>query len=421
MNNTQKYTIAIFRFLLLVLILGLTTDSLMSHQTGYRDPNGSTSGLLATPTPPSLLLNPPTQHPAPGSVSPLIFGTDLAMYDTNDQFVNNYAAQQALKDLHVRFIRMPFRTNSPGKNIPESYNIKAMQAIKSIGAVPEIIIHTVINSPLADPTALSDDIIVLNDMANVFNTGPIYVDYGNEDDNGATLGLNQYAYTDNWNNAINQIKSKLQHPLFFKFGGPVNEDSKPTYLAYFAAHAHPTPDFVVWHEYTCLENNTTDECLANIQKWNTDIAKTRQDLNSVGKQHIPFIIDEWNYDPLAQPHDGRYDNPNFIEPWTIEAFNVLTDKKNNILASAHYVATDNEKYRLIDGNNNPTYQGCAFKVAYERIFGGSSSGTPPCSSAHYDSALTLYHASSFSASPRCNFSAFCVEKSTLRRRRCTTI
>src|SRR5712692_6848834 len=161
MKNKKKYTVAIFRFLLLVLILGLTTDSLMSHQMGYRDP----SGLLATPPPASLLLNPPTQHPAPGSVSPLIFGTNLAMYDTNDQFVNNYAAQQALKDLHVRFIRMPFRTNSPGKNIPESYNIKAMQAIKSIGAVPEIIIHTIIKSPLADPTALNDDIMVLNDMA----------------------------------------------------------------------------------------------------------------------------------------------------------------------------------------------------------------------------------------------------------------
>jgi hypothetical protein len=43
----------------------------------------------------------------PSKRSALIFGTNLSLYDTNDQVVNNDATQRLLKQTHMPIIRMP--------------------------------------------------------------------------------------------------------------------------------------------------------------------------------------------------------------------------------------------------------------------------------------------------------------------------
>src|SRR5690349_16508242 len=42
-----------------------------------------------------------------GSVSPLIFGTNLSLFDGNDQVLTSAATRNTLRQMHFRIIRMP--------------------------------------------------------------------------------------------------------------------------------------------------------------------------------------------------------------------------------------------------------------------------------------------------------------------------
>src|SRR5947208_5066823 len=71
-----------------------------------------------------------------GSVSPLIFGTNLSLFDSNDQVLNSAATRNALRQMHFRIIRMPVRPS-----LSNATEIQAAQAIKSIGAYALVVLR----------------------------------------------------------------------------------------------------------------------------------------------------------------------------------------------------------------------------------------------------------------------------------------
>src|SRR5579875_3323905 len=68
--------------------------------------------------------------------SPLLFGTNLGLFNANDQFLTSDTTRQMMQQMHVRIIRIPVRDN-----LPLSLTIQAAQDAKSIGAVPLIVLE----------------------------------------------------------------------------------------------------------------------------------------------------------------------------------------------------------------------------------------------------------------------------------------
>jgi len=109
------------------------------------------------------------------------------------------------------------------KHIPNDVEIQAVQAVKSIGAIPLIVLTGVRN-----PSVLADDMRMIEDMNSVFGNSLVYYEFGNEDDwNGVTISR----YTEGWNTLIPQFKRVA---LNGKFIGPVsyeyNHDNLTTFL-----------------------------------------------------------------------------------------------------------------------------------------------------------------------------------------------
>src|SRR5438552_4054284 len=107
---------------LLLSILGCTAIPGNSNNPSTHSfrPTATTSSIPLGPiptnsqTPSSALLIPGHQpsknvHVPAGSVSPLLFGTNLSLNDSNDQVLQSAATRTALANLHFRIIRMPVR------------------------------------------------------------------------------------------------------------------------------------------------------------------------------------------------------------------------------------------------------------------------------------------------------------------------
>src|SRR5437763_3647249 len=214
--------------------------------------------------------SPCTAHPSPvitsgippinnGSVSPLIFGTNLSLFDSNDQVLTSADTRNALQQMHFRIIRMPVRSS-----LSNATEIQAAQAIKTIGAYALVVLRGAV-----DANVLADDTRLVNDMNNVFGNTPVFYEYGNEED---LLGVNVTRYTASWNSIVPQLK-RIAHNAYFI--GPVNYRYDRTYLTTFLQHASPRPDEVSWHEYSCDDSWPNDTCISRLANWTNHINDAR--------------------------------------------------------------------------------------------------------------------------------------------------
>ncbi len=344
-THTKRFSapILLLSIVLAGLLLGVSTWSIYSYILH------ATSSTLPVKNTPSSTTQPSINGtPASKAVSPLIFGTNLGLFNSHDQFLTSATTLTHLQQLHPQIIRMPVRTT-----LSESVEIQTAQTIKNLGAIPLVVLHgTVVQ------TAVADDTRIINDMNQIFGHNVVYYEYGNEED---LLGVPATTYTSSWNTAIPQLKRAALNGQFI---GPVNYHYDRNYLTFFLQHAQPRPDQISWHEYTCDDSWTTDICIANIANWTTHIANARAIMQATIGTTLDIMITEWNYAPNAVLNDGKNNNSAFMAAWTTSALQTLA--ANRVFASMQYSCT-NTAIPLISSSDTMTTQGTVFQTQYQQM------------------------------------------------------
>ncbi len=315
---------------------------------------------VATPTPQPTAKPTLAPTPTPAALSPLIFGTNLGLFDGNDQVITNQGDQALMKQMHVQIVRMPTRSN-----LSDSVDTQAAQAIKNVGAVPLVALRGS-QSPNV-PQVLADDTRMINIMNQVFPNETVYYEFGNEDD---LQGVHIADYIARWNLLVPQLKKLTPHG---KWIGPVSFQYNHKNLNEFLQQANPRADAISWHEYTCSYKDTPDKCLAGIDKWPAHISDANQTMQSDIHTQLPIMITEWNYasdqsvQSNGQPHDdGMWNNDSFMKQWTTKAIQTLAN--NHVFASMQYSVT-NTALPMINNSGAMTTQGTTFQSLYEQMIG----------------------------------------------------
>ena len=357
---------------LIALLLG--TGAWLTHIAGATRTQQRGAGIginvpgqkAPAPTPIQIQL-PPIPPNTP--VSPLLFGTNMGLFDTNDQVLNSTTTRAALQQMHVRIVRMPTRAS-----LSEATEIQAAQTIKSLGAAPLIILRGQL-----DKNVLADDLRIIHDMNTVFGQNIVYYEYGNEED---LQGIAVDQYTTSWNGVIPQLKRAALNAHFI---GPVNFQYDHTYLATFLQTAQPRPDEISWHEYTCDDSWATSLCISHIDHWTTHISDARTTMLSITGKELPIMITEWNYAPNAVPNDGKNNNSAFMNTWTSRALQTLA--ANRIFASMQYSCT-NTAIPLVSSNGAITTQGTTVQTQYQNIIVSGKLPLPPTTTQQVPSTTT---------------------------------
>jgi hypothetical protein len=323
---------------LLVILLGAALWIILASGSGT-SANRHTSSSNASATSGTQVNTP---------VSPLLFGTNLGLFNSNDQVLTSSTARSLLQQMHMRIIRMPLRSS-----LSEATEIAAATTIKNLGAIPLV----VLNGP-GDVNALNIDTRMVRDMNRIFGKNTVYYEFGNEDD---WHGVDAIGYTNSWNAIIPQLK---RIALQGQFVGPVNYQYDRAYLITFLQNANPRPDEISWHEYTCDDSWAKSVCISHINNWATHIADARAAMVATIGTALPIMITEWNYAPNAVPNDGKINDPGFMTTWTTRALQTLA--ANRIFASMQYSCT-NTVIALIGDNNALTTQGQIFQSEYQQI------------------------------------------------------
>ncbi len=309
------------------------------------NPKGTnTQGVQVTPT-------------AVPPVSPLLFGTNMGLFNNNDQVLNSARTRSLLQQMHTRIIRMPVRSS-----LSEATEIQAAQIIKSLGAIPLVILRGQV-----DKTVLADDMTIINDMNRIFGNSIVYYEYGNEED---LLGVDVTSYTNSWNANVPKLK---RIALQGHFIGPVNFQYDRDYLTTFLQTANPRPNEISWHEYTCDDSWTKDICISHIDNWTNHINDARSAMTSASGTVLPIMITEWNYAPNAIPNDGKNNDSAFMSTWTSKALQTLA--ANRIFAAMQYSCTDTA-IPLITSSGAPTTQGTIFQAQYQQMIVGGQQPPP---------------------------------------------
>ncbi len=329
---------------LIATILGVAIWGIVSHALG-----GARAGIEQQNNNGAVQLAPP--------VSPLLFGTNMGLFDSNDQVLTSATTRSQLQQMHVRIMRMPVRSS-----LSEATEILAAQAIKSLGAVPLVVLRGAV-----DPTVLADDSRIISDMNNIFGNSVVYYEYGNEED---LLGVDVNGYTSSWNAVVPQLK---RIALQGQFVGPVNFQYDRTYLTTFLQNANPRPDEVSWHEYTCDDSWASSICISHIANWSNHFADARAAMQSVIGTALPIMITEWNYAPNAVPNDGKNNDNTFMSTWTATALQTLA--ANGIFASMQYSCT-NTAIPMVSSSNGATVQGTTFASQYQSMIVGKQQPPP---------------------------------------------
>lgn len=310
--------------------------------------NSGVAGVTAT-TYPTMTS---TVHVKNGTVSPFIFGTNLSLYDNNDQVLHSASTRAQLQAMHFRILRFPVRTV-----LSNETEIQAARIIRSMGAYAVVILRGAV-----DTNALADDTRIIQDMNSVYGNIVVYYEYGNEED---LLGVNVERYTASWNAIVPQLKHIALNGQFI---GPVNYQYDQSYLTTFLQQAQPRPDAISWHEYTCDDAAPNDSCLANIDNWTTHIANARSTMQASIGTTLPIMITEWNYAPNAQANDGKINDSNFMATWTTKALQTLA--ANHIFASMQYTST-NSVYALVRDDSTSSVQGLTIRNLYQSMILGN--------------------------------------------------
>jgi hypothetical protein len=303
-------------------------------------------------------------------ISPLLFGTNMALFQTGDEpLLNSEATRQQLKNIGVRAIRMPTRPT-----LSDATEIAAAKAIKEIGAVPLI----VINGPeFQAGSLLQSDQHLLGLFSRVFGKESVYYEFGNESD---LQGIKADAYVKAWNEVVPTLKQAFSTARFI---APDNYQFTRKYLKTFLQGARPHPDGVSWHEYTCSVSWSADFCLANIDTWIIHITQARAVMQEAIGTTLPIWISEWNYASdqaviAGKPiNDGKYNNPAFMQAWTTKAMTTLI--ANRVFASMQYFAT-NLPMPLVS-NDQISIEGQIFEQEYKQIM--VHGDTPPVATLKY--------------------------------------
>lgn len=353
-QTIKEYRIPII-VISVVLVVALLSTSLWLL-LGHSSENTTTTKTHEGATKTTVKTAVPQKTPQAIPVSPLLFGTNLGLFDNKDQVINSTATQSLLQQIHTQIVRMPVR-----HSLSNATEIQAAQDIKNIGAIPLVVLHGA-----STPTALADDSIIVQDMNTIFGKSIVYYEYGNEED--YFDGIDATTYTNGWNATVPQLKKLALNGNFI---GPVNYQYTRSYLTTFLQNAKPRPDEISWHEYTCSKKDPSDMCLANIDHWTTHIANARDAMQTTIGTVLPIMITEWNYAPDLQVEntgqvlsDGKHENTTFMTAWTTKALQTLA--ANRIFASMQYSCT-NTPIPLIDSNNAITPQGNIFKNIYQQM------------------------------------------------------
>jgi hypothetical protein len=344
---------------LLAFLMGMGTWLLYTRGNSNNQQKGIgitiTGQKAATPTPIQIQVPP---IPANTPVSPLLFGTNMGLFDSNDQVLNSTVTRAALQQIHMRIIRMPTRSS-----LAEATEIQAAQTIKSLGAAPLVILRGQL-----DKNVLADDMRIVKDMNTIFGQNIVYYEYGNEED---LQGVPVNQYTASWNSIIPQLKHIALHANFI---GPVNFQYDHNYLTTFLQSAQPRPDEISWHEYTCDDSWATSVCISHIDHWTNHIADARATMISTVGSELPIMITEWNYAPNAVPNDGKNNNSAFMNAWTTHALQTLA--ANRIFASMQYSCT-NTAIPLVSTDGTITTQGTMLQSQYQNIIINGKLPAPP--------------------------------------------
>jgi hypothetical protein len=348
---------------LVILLAGAGVQSLLSVVSRYNGAAISASAALASTTfsLTSMSTNksvfvPLTEEMTMATqaqkASPLLWGTNLSLQDTNDQVLTSSTTRSLLQQMHLHIIRIPTRSNMADSTVQH-----AAQIVHDLGATPLVILQ----GDLSGTNALNNDLRIIKIMNNLYGKSTVYYEYGNEED--FFLKASADKYTASWNHLVPQLKKAA---LNGNFVGPVNYQFNPDYLQYFLQHAQPRPDEVSWHEYTCGSNWPNDVCLSHIDNWSVHIAKARSVMQATIHTALPIMITEWNYTPNPTANDGKSNDPSFMTSWTTKALQTLA--ANNIFASMQYSCT-NYAIPLVDSHNTMTTQGTIFRDQYHNITG----------------------------------------------------
>lgn len=308
--------------------------------------------LTSVPTQNRLASSTPTTQ---AKTSALLFGTNLGLFNADDQVVTSATTRALMQQIHIRIVRIPLR-----RSLPNALEVQAEQAVKSIGAIPLVVLNG-----LRDPNALADDTRMIQNSNSVFGDSLVYYEFGNEDDyNGITISR----YTQGWNMLIPQFK-RLAHNG--KFIGPVSYQFDDNNLTTFLQGANPRPDAISWHEYTCSYKDPAADCIAHLSGWTAHVSDARAVMQATLGTTLPIMITEWNYaaDQSTQNNglpidDGKYNNTSFMTTWTTEALHTLA--ANGVFASMQYSVT-NTALPLITFDNTLTTQGMAFQSLYQKM------------------------------------------------------
>ncbi len=260
-----------------------------------------------------------------------------------------------MQQIHVRIVRIPLR-----RSLPNALEMQAEQAVKSIGAVPLIVLNG-----LRDPNVIADDTRMIQNTNSVFGDSLVYYEFGNEDDwNGVTISR----YTQGWNTLIPQFKRLARNG---KFIGPVSYQYNHDNLTTFLQDANPRPDAISWHEYTCSYKDPAADCLAHLSRWPAHVSDAHAVMQATLGTTLPIMITEWNYaaDQSTQSNglpidDGKYNNTSFMTTWTTEALQTLA--ASGVYASMQYSVT-NTALPLITFNNTLTTQGETFQSLFQKM------------------------------------------------------
>ncbi len=308
----------------------------------------------ATPTPTSTATSTPTPTPTPTGgpdSAHLIRSVNDSLFDTKDQLMNDPTTQAILRAHSTPIVRMPFRDA-----LTDAQDIQALNAIKNTGAAPLVNVH---GACVSDPHTIDNHWLSL--VAQVFTSGPVYVEYGNEEDlscNGGS-GISATTYQASWNAVVAQLKATPAYSSYY-FIGPVTYQSDPTYIATFVKGANPQPDYISWHEFVCSSSDSDSYCLSHSNNWATHIANTNSAVLSAIGHTIPIMITEWNLDPGK---DRRYSNQSFIQQWTTTALSEWSSlTASGLYAAFNYTCESHPDFQLIDSSDNLTYQGAVFSL-----------------------------------------------------------
>jgi hypothetical protein len=276
-----------------------------------------------------------------------VYGINLSMYGAAgaDQFVDDPGTHALFARLGVPFVRVPVRDGISDQSL-----VTAMSAVKSVGATPLIIIHgPVVRNPV------NADIHLLQLAKQVFGMKSVYFELGNEEDQ---RGITARAYTAAWRTIVPRLRA--QSPSTYRYGGPVTASDDANYIAYFAGHAVPRPDFISWHEYVCNPRDSNQYCNSHIAAWATHFATTNAMVRAAIGTTLPIMITEWNLDAS---NDRRYGDPTFMRPWVTAALTALERLRSQGLTGAmFYTATSNQN-ALIGPNRSFTPAGSAWRDA----------------------------------------------------------